>query len=118
MVPVSTMKVPATAFSSVDFPEPLVPMTMRNEPDGKVRETSVSALTSLGVPGLKVFEMRRISSMGSSHLGQGAPAGAARLQPVGHVGQHQRGEYKNGGDEFEVVRAEAPAQGNGHQHAE
>src|SRR3954451_21493440 len=118
MVPVSTMNVPATALSSVDFPEPFVPITIRKEPDGRERETSVSALTSLGVPGLKVFDMRWISSMGSSHLGQGTPARAAIFQPVRHVGQHQRGEHKNGGDEFEVVGTESPTQGDGHQHAE
>ena len=36
----------------------LVPITTRKEPDASESETSVSALTSLGVPGLKVFDMR------------------------------------------------------------
>src|SRR5947207_15629514 len=101
MVPVSTMNVPATAFRRVDLPDPLVPMTMRNEPAGSERETSVSALTSFKVPGLKVFEMRWISSIGSCHLGEGAPARLTCLQPAHQFGQNQCGEDKHRGNEFE-----------------
>ena len=37
IVPASTKNVPATALSSVDLPEPLVPMTTTNEPSSMVR---------------------------------------------------------------------------------
>ena len=55
MLPRSTRNVPATAFSSVDLPEPFVPMTMTNEPGSMVRLTPCSARTSFGVPGWKVL---------------------------------------------------------------
>ncbi len=57
MLPASTRKVPATAFSSVDLPEPFVPMTMTNEPVSIVSVTPCSARTSFGVPGLNVLWM-------------------------------------------------------------
>ena len=49
--PSSTRNVPATAFKSVDLPEPFVPTTTTNEPAGINRLTSRKARTSLGVWG-------------------------------------------------------------------
>ena len=51
MAPRSTKKVPATAFSSVDLPEPFVPMTITNPCGWIVRLTSRRARTSFGVFG-------------------------------------------------------------------
>jgi hypothetical protein len=56
-VPVSTKNVPATALSSVDLPEPFMPMIVRNDPSSSVNDTSCSAHTSFGVPGLNVLAM-------------------------------------------------------------
>src|SRR4029434_4957131 len=64
MLPESTKNVPAIAFSSVDFPEPFVPITITNEPSSMVRSTSCKDLTSLGVPALNVFTIFFVSSMG------------------------------------------------------
>ena len=49
------MKPPATAFSSVDLPDPLVPMTTTNEPSSIESVTPRSARTSFGVPALNVL---------------------------------------------------------------
>src|SRR5258708_7383577 len=117
MLPASTMKVPATAFSSVDLPDPLVPITIRNELAGSLSDTSVSALTSFGVPGLNVFDMRSIASIGSRHLGERAATRLAGFQSVCHVRQDQRGKDKHRSDEFEVVGAEPPAQCDGYEQA-
>ena len=64
--PRSTKNPPATALSSVDFPDPFVPMTMTNEPSSTVRSTPRSARTSFGVPALKVLKTLRSSSTATS----------------------------------------------------
>ena len=48
MRPVSTRKVPATALSRVDLPEPLVPITTTNEPSRIDRLTPSTAIEPLG----------------------------------------------------------------------
>src|SRR5512133_1645904 len=68
ILPSSSRNVPATAFSSVDLPEPLVPTTITNEPSSSFRSTPCSERTSLMVPALKVLRMPRSSSMGRLHF--------------------------------------------------
>src|SRR3954453_17198211 len=101
MLPWSTKKVPATAFSSVDFPEPLVPMMMTQEPAVSSNVTPLRECTSFGVPGLKVLEIVRISSMCTPH-----PALADEPR------NNQRDENEGGRDQFQIVGAESPAQGD------
>ena len=50
-LPAVSGKVPATAFMSVDLPEPLEPMMLTNWPAGTCRSMPASATTSLAVPG-------------------------------------------------------------------
>ncbi len=50
IAPESGGVVPATQFSMVDLPDPLVPMTTTNDPSSTFRSTPASARTSLGVP--------------------------------------------------------------------
>src|SRR5262249_32212024 len=104
MVPASTKKLPATALSSVDFPEPFVPMTITNSARSMSRLTPRSARTSLGVSAWNVLVMPRASSM------VGPP-----LHPVEQPREHQRDEDEAGGDQLQVVRVHPPAQGNGDQ---
>src|ERR1700730_12752184 len=63
MWPSSTKNVPATAFSRGDFPEPLVPMMITQEPAAKSKFMLRSERTSFTVPGLNVLEMDLTSSM-------------------------------------------------------
>src|ERR1700716_4303069 len=63
MVPSSTRNVPATAFSRVDFPEPLVPMMITQEPAARSRFSPRRERTSFGVSALNVFATPWISSM-------------------------------------------------------
>ena len=51
--PESAIKVPATAFSKVDFPEPFVPMMRRNDPRSRLSETFLSARTCVGRVGVE-----------------------------------------------------------------
>src|SRR5579871_1304319 len=115
MLPSSTRNVPATALSRVDFPEPLVPMTIRNEPWGRLSETLRRARTSLGVPGLKVLKMRSICSIG---LGSFRGLETTRLQAPQQSGHHESGKDEHRGNQFQVVGTESPAQGDGHKQAE
>src|SRR5699024_2328206 len=64
ILPSSTGQTPATAFSMVDLPAPLPPMTVTKSPSFRWRERPFRAVFSLTVPGLKVLEMFWISSMG------------------------------------------------------
>src|SRR5207249_1112081 len=106
MVPSSTKKLPATALRSVDFPEPFVPMTIRNEPASRIRSTPWSARTSFGVSGLKVLRTPRTSST------------RAPPQSLAEPGQHQGGEHEERGDELQIVRFEARAERNGDEQSE
>ncbi len=56
IVPDSIGNDPATAFSVVLLPEPLVPITTTKLPGSSVRSTPRSARTSSGVPGLNVLK--------------------------------------------------------------
>src|SRR6185369_10138840 len=95
-VPPSTKKLPATALSSVDFPEPFVPITVTNEPSSICRETLRSARTSFRVPAKNVFCRSRSCSMPPHLL---------------HGHRHdQRAEDEDRRHELEVVRVQAPAQ--------
>src|SRR5258708_17761151 len=98
MAPRSTKKLPAAALSSVDFPEPFVPITVTNEPSSIRSDTPRSARTSFGVSAKNVFCNSRSCSM-SSHL-------------LHRRRQHQRAEDKDRRHELEVVRVQAPAQGH------
>src|SRR4051794_22856323 len=98
IAPPSTKKLPATALSSVDFPEPFVPMTMTNDPSSICSDTPRSARTSFGVPAKNVFCNSRSCSMPSHfHL----------LHQHRH---HQRAEDEDRGDELEIVRIQSPPQ--------
>src|SRR5882672_302682 len=99
MLPSSTKNVPATALRKVDLPEPLVPMMTTQEPGSSVILTPRSEWTSFGVPGLKVFLIERISSMGAPQ-----PRLAEELR------HDERDENEAGGDELEVVGIEPPAE--------
>src|SRR6188768_2385185 len=90
MRPASTKNVPATALSSVDFPEPLVPMMRRNEPVSSRSETLRSARTSFGVPGLNVLVMSEISSMS----GGGGLRGGSRFQFAQQRGRDESDEHE------------------------
>ncbi len=54
-LPESVIIFPATAFRSVDLPDPFVPITTTHEPSSIQRSTPCSALTSFKVPGLNVI---------------------------------------------------------------
>src|SRR6185437_15306325 len=63
MAPASTGKLPATALSKVDLPDPLVPITITQDPSSIVRSTPQSAVTSFDVPGLNVLQTFLSSSI-------------------------------------------------------
>src|SRR5437016_703466 len=111
-LPWSTGKAPATAFRRVDFPEPLVPTTITNDPSSMVKSTPCRDRTSLGVPWLKVLRMARSSSMGCLR-----PRLLA-IEPANESGNDQGQKQEQRGDQFEIVRIESPAQRDGHQQAE
>src|SRR5262245_36525673 len=104
MEPLSTRNVPATALRSVDFPEPLVPMMIRNELGSNRSETLRSARTSFGVPGLKVLVMLETSSMS----GGGRFCWRHRFQLAQKRGRYECNENKCGSDEFKVIRVQPP----------
>src|SRR5262249_11326480 len=106
IVPASTENAPATALRSVDFPEPLVPTTTRNEPSSSVRSTPRSARTSFGVPWLKVFATPRSSSTATSP------------QPPADLGERERREHEDRGDQLQVVRVEPGAERDRDQESE
>src|SRR5262245_17955203 len=110
--PVSTMNVPATAFSNVDLPEPFEPMMIKNEPVSSRSDTPRKARTSFGVPRLKVLAMLEISSMS----GGGGLRG--RFQFAQQCGRDQRYEHKRGGYQFQIIRIQSPAQRDGHEQPE
>src|SRR5205814_3366367 len=96
MAPLSTKKLPATALSSVDFPEPFVPITVTKEPSSICSDTPRSARTSFSVPAKNVFCNSRSCSMPSHLL---------------HRHRHdQRAEDEDRRHQLEVVRVQAPAQ--------
>src|SRR5581483_10371756 len=99
------------ALSSVVLPEPLVPTMMTNEPGSSVMLTLRSARTSFGVPAKNVLEM---FSMLSISTGRNWFA----LKFAQEIRQHQSRENKSRSDQFQVVRIQAPTQGNGHQQPE
>src|SRR5438034_6419107 len=99
IAPRSTRKLPAAAFSSVDFPEPFVPMTMTNDPSSICSDTPRKARTSLGVPSKKVFCNSRSCSMSFHFLHEHR--------------QHQRAEDEDRRHELEVIRIQSPSQGQG-----
>src|SRR5205085_7300742 len=101
MEPSSTSKLPATALRSVDFPEPLVPITMRNEPSSIDRLTPRSARTSFGVSAWNVLRMAPTSSMRP-------PPAHSREE----IGKHERRKHKQRRQQFEVVRIQARTQRN------
>src|ERR1035438_934723 len=107
MFPSSTGKVPATAFSRVDFPEPLVPMMITQEPSASSRFTPRKERTSFGVPGLNVFETPRTSSMRAPQ--------ALFPQELRH---NERAEDKYRCDQLQIVGTEAPSQRHGYQQPE
>src|SRR5262245_28290305 len=121
MAPASTGKLPATALSNVDFPDPLVPITITQEPSSMLRSTPQSACTSLDVPGLNVLQTVLSSSMEHRlRLRSGYRLEGARLffELGQNPRQDQRHENEHGGDQFEIVGIEPPAQGDGDQQAE
>src|SRR6188768_32100 len=107
--PESTKKVPATAFNSVLFPDPFVPITVTNEPSSMESETSRSERTSLIVSGLNVFEIWRSSSMRHLRL--------PRPQLAEQGGQDKRSEHEDRRDQLQVIRIEAPPQRHGNEQS-
>src|SRR5262245_30625211 len=93
-VPSSTRNDPAAALRNVDFPEPLVPMTMTNEPASIARSTPSSARTSLAVQAEKVLRIPMASNIPSS---QQCPQ-AAHL-----AGQNQGQNHEDRGEELQVI---------------
>ena len=59
--PLSVIKLPLMALNSVDFPAPFAPIIDMKSPLQTSRERSSRASFALMVPGLKVFEILRIS---------------------------------------------------------
>src|SRR5688572_10320403 len=103
MAPASTGKLPATALSKVDLPDPLVPITITQEPSSMLRSIPQSACTSLDVPGLNVLQTFLSSSIRHRfRLPSGNRLDGARLFfELGQKSrQHQRNENKHGGDQF------------------
>src|SRR5208337_736860 len=109
-VPRSKKKEPATAFSNVDLPEPLVPMTTVKDPSWTLSVTPWRALTSFTLPGWKVLRTPLTSSMGEPPY--------ASFEKGEQFGHNQSEENKGGRDQLQVVRVHAPAQGDGDQQPE
>src|SRR5262245_59183055 len=84
--PRSTMKLPATVLSIVDFPEPFVPMTMTNDPSSISSDTPRRARTSFGVPSKNVLRRSRSCSMPFHFLQE--------------HGQDERAEHKERGHQL------------------
>src|SRR5215470_8254366 len=104
--PESTKNDPATALRSVDFPEPLVPMMMTNEPSCTFSSTPRRARSSFAVPAWKVLLIPATSSMGCLRR-RFLPPGCYPLQ---QRGRNQRQEHEHRGRQFQVVRVEPHAQ--------
>src|ERR1044071_5370872 len=121
MAPASTGKLPATALSKVDLPDPLVPITITQEPSSIVRSTPQSAVTSFDVPGLNVLQTFLSSSI-EHRFRLRSGYRLERVRPFFQLGpnprQGQRHENKTSGDTFEIVGIEPPTQGDGDQQAE
>src|SRR6266478_2914560 len=107
MVPSSTRNVPATAFSRVDFPEPLVPMMITQEPAASSWFTPRRERISLGVPELNVFATPRISSMGNPQ--------ALFAQKLRH---DEGAEHEHCRDQLQVVGTKTPPQRHSDQQPE
>src|SRR5580765_1190476 len=121
MAPSSTGKLPATALSKVDLPDPLVPITITQEPSSMLRSTPQSAVTSFDVPGLNVLQTFLSSSIEHRfRLRSGYRLEGARpfFELAQNPRQDQRHENKCGGNQFEIVGIEPPTQGDGDQQAE
>src|SRR5919108_5513154 len=106
MAPSSTGKLPATALSKVDLPDPFVPITITQDPSSRVRSTPQSAFTSFDVPGFNVLQTFLSSSIEHRfRLRSGDRLEGAR--PFFELGQNprqdQRRENKPGGDSFAIV---------------
>src|SRR5262249_38403822 len=110
IVPWSTKNVPATEFSSVDFPDPFVPITITNEPSSISRSIPCSERTSFGVPGLNVLRTPRSSSTG--HLRLLPPELRSKSR------NDQRDEYEERRNQLQIVRIQSPAQRDRHQQPE
>src|SRR5437867_12250237 len=121
MVPASTGKLPATALSKVDLPDPFVPITITQEPSSMVSSTPQSALTSFDVPGLNVLQTFCSSSiehrfrMRSGYWLDG-------VRPLSELGQNPRqhlsDENKSAGDQSQIDALEPPTRDDGDEQAE
>src|SRR4030095_15860884 len=109
--PESTKKEPATAFNSVDFPDPFVPMMMTNDPSWTFSPTSRSARSSLGVPALKILLTLAISSMGRS----GVHPLLQRAQPFQQCRRNQCEKNEHCRRQFQIIGIQSNAQRNCHQ---
>src|SRR5208337_5325286 len=92
-LPPSTKKDPATAFSNVDLPEPLVPMTTVKDPSWMLSVTPWRALTSFTLPAWKVLRTPLTSSMGEPPF--------ARFQIGNQFGGDQSEEDKRRSDQLQ-----------------
>src|SRR5690625_716619 len=113
-VPVSGGSLPAMTLSIVDFPAPLEPMTVANSPGSSRSEMPWRASRSFGVPAKNVLLTSVSSSMSrTSRRGgrrRGAAQGPQRTDPPEHapLGQEERDDDEDGGDELHVVGVEEP----------
>src|SRR5262249_14318172 len=108
---------PATAFSSVDFPDPFVPMMITKEPSSTFKPTRCNDRTSFGVPTLNVFDIVLRSSMRSTRLSlfrnrRRRGLRFLRFQLSDHVWKNQCDEDENGRDQLQIIRIQSPSQSN------
>ena len=113
--PPSGKKLPAMAPKRVDFPAPLLPMTVTKSPFARARERSSTAFFSWTVPGEKVLETcsRRSKSATLLHL----PPEPVKLELLPNRGPGDGGGHNDGGDQLEVLGPHVGGQGGGDDDA-
>src|SRR5690606_24359759 len=106
MFPASGKWVPAITLRSVDFPAPLLPITVANSPSAIVRVTPRKATFSLDAPGLKVFWTCCSRSIGRGHppgpRAQGGSLLAQRRDLIFDGGHRESEDDEHGRDDLEV----------------
>src|SRR5690606_12963009 len=114
--PVSTVILPETILSRVDFPAPFEPITVTKSPDLRLSETSFNATRSLMVPGKKVFVTFSMVSMilplfrsGLHCLAFALPQRRDTFQQA-PAREQQREHHEHSRDELHVVRVEPHCQ--------
>src|SRR3954462_10904879 len=93
--PESMRNEPATAFSKVELPEPLMPIITMNEPSSTLTLTDCSARSSFGVPGLNVLLTVRTSSMGGPRI--------KKIRALEQLRRDEGQKHKYSGDKSQVI---------------